>query len=266
MTRTVGKYGLRPVPHGMSWPLKFGDYVDLTALQPIPAPPSGDFGHTRLVTKPWAMYLNDRLGDCVVAAKQHKIRLWDAEGTGSDTVEFTDDNTVSNYELLGNYNPGDPDSDQGCDMVTAAQLELTRGIVDSTGRIHKPGVALQLQAGNWEQLRYAAYLFDGVELGILVTSDMQQAFADEAPWDTDQFNPYNVEGGHCVPVMAWSGGMPELITWAQPQLLTKALYTAPQFNTVTMCYATQEKLANGVDLQGLSWSDMRSDIKRLAAM
>lgn len=243
----------------MRWGLKFGDYVDLTALAPIP---KGPYGHTKQVTKPWGMYKNDILGCCVVSAKQHKVRLWDAEGTGTDTVEFTDANTVDNYTLLGNYNPDDPDSDQGCDMLTAAHLELKRGIVDSTGRRHKPGIALQLQAGNWEQLLYAIYYFDGVELGILVTPGMQNAFADEQPWDISQFSLDNVEGGHCVPAVSVDG-LPEVITWAEPQKLTRAIYTAPQFNTITMCYASQEKLRNGKDEEGLSWSDMRSDIRKL---
>src|SRR5271168_3829395 len=119
--RAAGKFGLRPVPHGMQWGFKFGDYVDATRLPPIPA---GDFGHTKLITKPWEVYLNDKLGDCVVAAKQHTIRLWHAEGTGSDTVTFSDDTTVKNYELLGDYNPDNPNSDQGCDMLTAADRWL----------------------------------------------------------------------------------------------------------------------------------------------
>jgi hypothetical protein len=264
MTRTAGKFGLRPVPHGMRWPIKFGDYVDLTQLAPIP---KGPFGHMKQLTKPLGMYMNDTLGDCVVAAKQHTTRLWVAEGTGSDTVTFSDDTTVKNYTLLGNYNPDDPDSDQGCDMLTAAGIWLKKGIADDTGHRHKPGIALQLQAGNWEQLLYAAYYFDGVDLGILVTPDMQDAFAAEQPWDLPQFNINDVEGGHCVPVEARVDEegvlLPELITWAAPQTLTKALYTAPEFNTITMCYASEEKLRNGVDEEGLSWSDMRSDIKKL---
>lgn len=263
VTRTAGKYGLRPVPHGMRWGLKFGDYVDLTQLPPLPA---GDFGHTEQVTKPWDIYLNDQLGDCVVASKEHVTRLWVAEGTGADTVTFSDTTTVDNYTLLGNYNPNDPNSDQGCDMLTAAHLWLTQGIADDTGTRHKPGIALQLQAGNWEQLLYATYLFDGVELGILVTPNMQKAFEAEQTWDTPDFNLNDVEGGHCVPVVARKDGLLELITWAEPQLLTKALYTAPQFNTVTMAYASQEKLHNGVDLEGLGWSDMRSDISKVARM
>jgi hypothetical protein len=261
--RTVGKFGLRPVPHGMRWGYKFSDYIDLTQLMPLP---SGDYGHTDQVTKPWQMYLNDVLGNCVVAAKQHKIRLWHAEGTGSDTVTFSDDTTVQNYSLFGNYVPGDPDSDQGCDMLTAAHLELTRGVLDDAGNRHKPGIALQLQSGNWEQLQYAAYLFDGVEIGILVTQDMQTAFANGQPWDLPQFRVEDAEGGHCVPVMCRRDGLPELITWKEPQRLTKALYTAPQFNMITMCYASQEKLRNGKDMNGLSWSDMRSDIRRVARL
>jgi hypothetical protein len=261
--RTVGRFGMRPVPHGEHWHLKFSDYIDLTQLPPLPA---GDFGHTNLVTKPWEMYMNDTLGDCVVASKQHIQRLWCAEGTGSDTVVFDDAATVKNYELLGSYNPKDANSDQGCDPVTAAQLWISHGITDTAGNVHKVGIALQLQASNWEQLQYASYLFDGVELGILVTSEMQTAFANNQPWDLPQFNPNNVEGGHCVPVMARTGGLPEVITWGATQQLTKALYIAPQFNAITMCYASQEKLRNGVDMQGLSWSDMRSDIRKVAAL
>ena len=63
-----------------------------------------------------------------------------------------------------------------------------------------------------------------------------------------------------------SAGFPQLVTWGEPQLLTRALYTTPQFNTITMVYASQEKLHNGVDEEGLSWSDMRSDIKKVVRL
>ena len=55
------------------------------------------------------MYKNDDLGDCVVASKEHVTRLWVAEGTGRDTVTFSDPTTVKNYELIGNYDPAHPD-------------------------------------------------------------------------------------------------------------------------------------------------------------
>ena len=261
MLRQAGKFGLRPVPHGLKWKLQFHDYVDITQLPPIPA---GDYGHIDLLTQPLGMYLNDTYGDCVVAGAEHETRLYVAEGTGSDTVVFDDNATVANYTLLGNFNPNDPvNSDQGCDMLTAASLRITQGIIDASGNRHKLGIALQLQPGNWEQLLYAIRYFDGVGLGILVTPQMQDAFNNSQPWDLPQFNPNNVEGGHYVTAVCRKNGLPNVITWGGLQPLTRDLYTAPQFSTVTLAYASQEKLRNGTDLEGLSWSDMRADLPKL---
>ena len=263
MSRVVGKFGLRPTPHGVRWPLKFSSYVDATKLPPIP---DGDFGHTDLLTQPIGIYCNDQLGCCVVSGAEHETRLWHAEGSGRDELVFDDDTTISNYTLLGNYDPEDPYSDQGCDMVNAAQIRMDKGILDSNGKAHRVGAALQLQPGNWEQLLYACYYFDGVGLGILVTAAMQQAFQNNEPWDVDCFNPNDVEGGHYVPAVARVGGDIVVITWGQPQRLTRALYTADQFNTTVFAYASPEKLRNGKDLNGLSWSDMRADINALATL
>jgi hypothetical protein len=240
--------------------------MDIKALGPIPP---GAFGHTKMVTKPWEMYKNDVLGCCVVSGKQHCLRLWLAEGTGMDTITFSDATTVRNYELLGHYNPGDPSSDQGCDMLYAAEVWMRHGIWDDTGKLHKIGVALELESGpgylNLDQFWYASYYFDGIGLGISVTPQMQQAFANEQPWDVRQYNPYNVVGGHFVPAVARedeSGVLyPEVITWGDKQLITTAGLQAIT-NTV-LVYASQEKLSHGKDLEGLSWSDMRADIRTL---
>lgn len=265
-TRTPGLFGLRPTPLGHRWQLQMSAYVDLKAMPPIP---SGAFGHTAMVSKPWGMYKNDELGCCVVSGKQHCLRLWIAEGTGSDTITFSDDTTVKNYELLGHYNPNNPDSDQGCDMLYAAEVWMRHGIWDDAGNLHKIGIALQLECGdgylNMDQFWYASYLFDGVGLGIGVTPEMQQAFATGTPWDASQYNPYNVVGGHFVPATAREDQdgvlYPEAISWGEPQLFTVSGLQVIT-NTV-LVYASPEKLANGKDLEGLSWSDMRADIRQL---
>jgi hypothetical protein len=271
--RTVGKYGLRLPAPGHKWGFKFSDYVDLTALPPIPA---GAFGHMDVVTKPWGIYKNDTLGCCVVSGGEHLVRLWCAEGTGADTVVFDDVATVKNYHAWGNYDPGNPDTDQGCDMIHAADLWIRDGLVDANGNIHKIGIALELDCGtnylNMDQYWYANYLFDGVGLGILVTSDWQQDFAVGATWDAADFNPNDVVGGHFVPAMARESvnlhGQTvfesDVISWAEKQPIT--VPGLQVCTTTVMCYATQEKLRNGVDLNGLSWSDMRSDIQKIAAM
>jgi hypothetical protein len=264
--RVPGLFGCRPVPYGHHWQLQMSAYVDLKALPPIP---SGAFGHTSEVTKPWEIYLNDSLGDCVVAGKQHCLRLWLAEGTGSDTIVFDDATTVRNYELLGHYNPDNPDSDQGCDMLYAAAKWITHGIWDASGKLHKIGSALELQCGdgylNMDQFWYACYLFDGVGLGILVTPEMQDAFAEEKPWDVSQFNMNNVVGGHFVPAMARvndNGQLePQVITWGEPQGITIPGLQA--ITTTVLVYLSPEKLKNGKDEEGLGYSDLRADMRQL---
>lgn len=270
LRRSPGLFGLRPSPLGHKWALSFGSYVDLTALPPIP---TGSFGHTNVVTRPWGMYKNDVLGCCVVSGKQHCLRLWLAEGTGSDTVTFSDDTTVKNYELLGHYNPNDPSSDQGCDMLYAAEVWMRHGIWSDGGKLHKIGIALELESGpgylNMAQFWYANFLFDGVGLGIGVTPTMQQDFADEVAWDAASYNPADVVGGHFIPAVARESTNlhgqkvldAEAITWAGTQLITPDGLQAIT-NTV-LVYASQEKLHNGKDMEGLSWSDMRADIRKL---
>jgi hypothetical protein len=241
-------------------------YVDLKALPPIPP---GAFGHTALVTKPWEMYLNDQLGDCVVAGKQHCLRMWLAEGTGSDTIVFDDASTIRNYELLGHYDPSNPDSDQGCDMLYAAEKWISHGIWDASGKLHKIGSALELQCGdgylNMDQFWYANYLFDGVGLGILVTPEMQDAFANGTPWDSSTFNPNRVVGGHFVPAVARESEdgvlYPEVISWADKQLIT--VPGLQVITTTVLVYLSPEKLANGKDANGLGYSDLRADMRML---
>jgi hypothetical protein len=270
MTRTVGKFGLRLPAPGHRWKFKFSDYIDLTQLPPIPP---GAFGHMDKVTLPWDIYMNDVLGCCVVSGAQHETRLWVAEGTGSDTVVFSDRATVMNYQHLGNYQPGNPDSDQGCDMLTAAQLRIRDGIVDAKGNVHKLGIALELDCGpgylNLDQFWYANFLFDGLGLGILVTPEMQNDFQLGQPWDAADFNPNNVVGGHYVPAMAREVDTlhgttrfeADTVSWGEVQPITVSGLQV--VTTTVMCYATQEKLNNGKDLNGLSWSDMRSDINKV---
>jgi hypothetical protein len=223
------------------------------------------------------MLKNDVLGCCVVSGAEHETMLWTAEATAGTRLSqavFDDYRTVKNYELLGNYTPGLTDTDNGCDMLHAAELRIRRGITDADGKNHKIGVALQLECGpgylNMDQFWYAAYLFDGTGLGIGVTAQMQQDFADGVPWDATSFNPDQVVGGHYVPAVArevatlhgTSALEADVISWGEKQSITVAGLQVIT-NTV-LVYATPEKLASGKDLEGLGWSDMRADIKKLS--
>lgn len=254
--RQVGLYGCR---YTQQWGLKFGDYVDATALPPIP---TGDFGHTSLIGD-WGMLMNNTLSCCVVSGAEHETMLWTAE-SGNPPAVFDDQTTIRNYQTLGGFQPDDPATDQGCDMAAAAQLRVTQGITDVAGNTHKVGAVLELQPGNIEQLWYALYLFDGVGCGLVMSREWESAFAQHSPWDTSNYG--NPSGGHYVTLVGRSSGNIQLVTWGQPQLMTPAAYQTPGVVQKVLCYASQEKLRNGVDLEGLSWSDIRADMPKVGAL
>jgi hypothetical protein len=245
--------------------------MHLTDLPPIP---KGAFGHMDKVSVPWGMLMNDQLGCCVVSGAEHETMLWTAESGGA-VAQFSDRVTVTNYSLLGNYVPGDPDTDQGCDMLHAAEMRIKHGILDATGKTHKLGIALELDSGpgylNLDQFWYALYYFDGVGLGIGVTQQMQEDFADEKPWTAASYDPTAVIGGHYVPAMARESTNlhgqtvyeTDVLTWGEKQQIDNSGLQAVT-NTV-LVYATKEKLINGKDMEGLGWSDMRSDIRKIVA-
>ncbi len=74
------------------------------------------------------IYLNDRLGDCVVAAGYHFKGLI----TGNLGTEYiaSQANILHDYEKIGGYVPGNPSTDQGCDMATAMNYWAKTGFAD----------------------------------------------------------------------------------------------------------------------------------------
>ncbi len=268
MSRTAGKYGLRLPAPGRKWELKLRDYMDITALPPIPA---GSFGHMNMVTSSWGMLMNDTLGCCVIAGAEHEHMLWGAESYLGQPI-FNNACTVKNYEAIGGYQPGHPETDQGCDMLHAAQMRMHTGILDASGQRHFIGAALELDCTpghlNMDQFWYAAWLFDGLGLGIQVTKSWERDFADGKPWDGADYNINDVVGGHYVPVMAREDDngqfSADVVTWGQHHPITVSGLQASAMTVLV--YVTQEKLHNGVDMEGLGWADLQSDAKKIQAL
>lgn len=253
MTFALGKLPARPD----AVKLKFANYVDTTKLPPLPAPP---FGHQALV-KEWGMLANDRLGDCAIAGPFHEIMLWNAEA--GKTVNVTDDAVIKMYSAITGYNPKDPSSDQGSDVSKVAAYRRKTGLLDADGKRHKIGAYIALTPGDWTELLYATYLFDGVGIGVNFPSQWMTATQEGKPWD--KLTRPNYEGGHYVTsVDAVSETAVQVVTWGQLQVLTKAGYEMA--NDETLAYASEEKLTNGVSLEGLDWEALTADLKQLTSL
>src|ERR1700730_16198810 len=83
----------------------------LPAELPI-APPSYELSP---LVPLWPMYGNDRLSDCACAAPGHMMEVFTDQVDGSART-LSDNDIIALYETQG-YNPADPSTDQGCNML-----------------------------------------------------------------------------------------------------------------------------------------------------
>ena len=104
-------------------------------------------------------------------------------------------------------------------------------------------------------------LFDFAYVGIVVTDLMQQAFGAGQPWTVDTFINGNVEGGHCVPIVAYGPNGLEVVTWGAIQTITWDAwhYLASEAWAVI----TGDLIAANGDGRDVNLAALRSDLNRL---
>jgi hypothetical protein len=180
-----------------------------TATRHYP-PVSVDWG-SRVLS--WPMYLNDSLGDCVIAEIGHQIESasFDADGTA---MLVTDQDILAGYEAVGGYVPGDPATDNGCVIQDALAYWRSTGIGG-----HKCVAFASADLGNQAELMQGVAAFGSLDIGISVSQGDMDAFESGRPWDTS-YSAGSVLGGHAVEVVAYDqdGGL--VVTWGQLQRFT----------------------------------------------
>jgi len=241
--------------------VKFRDFLDASALPPLP---SGDFGHDSLIRSTgWGMLGNDLYGDCVPAGGDHETMLWLAEaGIANPTALFSASTALADYSAITGFNRNDPNTDQGTDMEAAASYRRKTGLIDTAGKRHTIGAYVDVDPGNITELWYAAWLFDGVGIGVQFPQQWMDAF-HQGPtglWGAVK-NP-NIQGGHYISGVARTGGRVNIVTWGDDHpRLTVAGYQ--QFNDQTLAYASPEKLHSGVDTNGYDWPGLLALLQQI---
>lgn len=188
--------------------------------QQLPAAPKNADYFTKV--KSWGMLLNDSLGDCVAAAAGHLELAWNTYAG----KPFAPDNagTLAFYESQG-YEPGDPGTDQGMDMLTALKYWRSTGYGG-----HKIGAFAALRAGDYKQLMQAVALFGGCYIGLqLPDFCVPQDGSDwgKIPWAV----PANgvcvpdPDNGHCVTVQAYDLDLCIPVSWGAGMNMTPKFYS-----------------------------------------
>lgn len=202
MTDFPYRLGRRPSPpEQMARNLKLANYF--SAL-PNP-PPRVDYAP---LVATWPMFGNDRLGDCTAAGAGHLEELWSAEVDGQPFVA-TDDDVVRFYEISTGYNPSDPDTDQGGDMLTVLRAWRKTGI---GGR--QILAFAEVDASKQAEVRTALWLFSGLYVGVRLPKSAMDQFQQGTPWEV-VYDDGGILGGHCVPAVAYDENGVTFVSWGR---------------------------------------------------
>jgi len=250
---TTLKLGKQPAAP-RSTDLKLRDYVDASALPPIPT----QWGYEGYYTQAgWQMLGNDQYGDCVWAGAAHETMLM-RKAAGS-SVTFTDKAVLSDYAACTGFNPADPSTDQGTDVHTALAYRQKIGIRDAAGARHKIGAYLSIDPTNLVEVYHAAYLLEAVGLGIQFPTSAMDQFNQGQMWTVVQGSP--IEGGHYVPLVAKRHHL-EVVTWGQTQLMSVAFLQT--YADEAWAYVSTDMLdPNAVSPRGLDLQQLQADLAAL---
>lgn len=256
--RTPGKTGcILPTRAAVSETLKFRDYFKVSNL---PQPPKHFGWWDAVLTNAWGMLGNDSVGDCVVARAMHQVIYWNA--AQKRTVNFTDANAIAAYSDITGYIPGQADTDQGTDPLTAAKYAQDTGFADAAGVTHKIAGSVTLQTSDLAELALALWLFDGCSICVDLPKSAEDQFSHGQPWSLVPGSPSL--GGHDTMGMGInSAGNIVIVTWGALQAIEPAWFKAQ--NNLLLCYLSLEALdAKGLSRRGYDKDALTADLAEVA--
>jgi hypothetical protein len=228
----------------------------------LPDPPSAGTSYESPADKAIRqMYLNDQLGDCVIAGIMHRMGIWTGNATGTPVIA-TQAQVIQWYGAIGGYDPKNPDTDQGCDMQTAADYCVTHGYPDGSKDL---GV-ISVDATNPREVAQAMWLFEDLDFGMALPDAWISPFpsGDGFVWDVsgdgDPSNGHCVAGVDLLPGGSKSPGI-LIDTWAMTGTLTfKAIaqYAAETNGGTVLVHINADQLAQGMAKapNGFDWGQL----------
>lgn len=251
--RTYGKLGrLAPHPRETHPRLSFENYVDINMLPYAP--------HVVDVASKvtdWPMYMNDTIGDCTFAGAGHAIQAWTAYASSQATVP--DSAILNGYEVVGGYVPGDPSTDNGCNMQDVLTYWQNTGIGG-----HKITAFAEISdVTNPWLMKQALYIFGTVYVGFNCPQSALDQFNAGEVWSYDPSS--QIVGGHCVAlqqVIPSVHGNLGFVTWGALQRAT--LKFVENYVEEAWVMLTPDWIeSNGNSVSGFNSAQLLADFKAI---
>jgi hypothetical protein len=234
-----------------------------------PAPPFRDWS---AAVPSWPMLGNNDYGDCTVASALHLDQTW-ADNAGAPFVPITAQ-ALAAYSAITGFSPANPATDNGAVLLDVLNYWRNTGIA---GRKILAYVSVNMK--NEAEVKQAINLFGGLYIGLLLPLAWQTADIWDAPAAGRQgffarlfsrvkraaanWTPGSW-GGHAVPLVQYSPGIYQCITWGAKKKITAAGLTG--FADEGYAVLSQDWIsAKGLSPAGFDMTTLQKDLQAVAA-
>ena len=206
--------GGRRTPSRYSPRLWLGNYLNGGDL---PQPPKDISYVDKGIEALRQVYLNDELGDCVVAGAAHMIGVW--TGNSGPRPSIFGDWALKNayHDFSGGLYP---ESDSGCDEEYALNVWTHKGFAPAYANQHRIVAWVAVDAANVQQVKTAIWLFGGVMSG----AGLPDAWINPPPsgdgFTFDAAGAPNLSNGHCMTHFSYDDQSIGCATWGMYGRLT----------------------------------------------
>lgn len=202
------KLGKLPPRHDARTLMLTRRYFDSLVL---PAPPLTT-SWRNAVSVPWGTMLNagaGAIGDCGVAGYAHGIMGWSSNVGTALVVSDADVETA--YSAISGFQPGNPTTDVGVDLLSAATYFRNVGLA---GNKLEAFAAVNFADEEW--VKIAIDLFGGVYTGLALPLSAQV----QDVWDVTGLGIFGKSrpgswGGHCTWAIDYNSTGPIMVTWGE---------------------------------------------------
>jgi hypothetical protein len=180
--------------------LRLAKYLDKGRL---PAAPR-EVRYSAAVPDP-GMLCNDEIGCCVISAMAH-LTMYQSANERLPLPPPSIAEVIATYSAIGGYVPGQPSTDNGCNMLAALKYWRRHGMPIG-GALHKIHAFAAVNPHDPQDVASALWLFGGLFVAVelpIAAQDMQ-AWTGVPTQVSGDWEPGGW-GGHCVTIQDIQGG------------------------------------------------------------
>ena len=195
---------------------------DYRTTAPLPTPPPSCSYASKAGPSLSQMYLNDELGDCVIAGLAHLVGVFTGNA-GLPPAIFSPEAITSLYSAIGGYVPGVASTDNGCDERTAMAYMQRTGFPAGN---HQITGWVSIDGTDPHRVRTALWLFENLLFGVELPDEWVDPGPDKPGWTWDVAGPANPDNGHCFVGVGYTPEAIQIDTWGMIGNLTNQAVAA----------------------------------------